>query len=198
MAQDGGSLPPFGLADPSIGRRHQVFPKLSEAQLARVAIRPGVSCIRFTAGQVLIKVGQENVPFLVIESGAVEVAAPQLDGSEKIIVRHEPLEFTGETNLLSGRRALVEIRAVDSGTAYSLPAEDLQLLVRTDPELSDLILRAFILRRVSLIANSIGDVVLLGSRWNADTLRLKGFLSRTGHPYRCELVAFCLMGKTFY
>jgi len=49
--------------------------------------------------------------------------------------------------------------------------------------LGEIFLRAFVLRRVYLIANNVGDAVLIGSSHSADTLRLRTFLSRNGHPH---------------
>ena len=60
---------------------------------------------------------------------------------------------------------------------------DAAVLVQTDPELSELVMRAFILRRVSLIARGLGDVVLVGSHHSRGTLALREFLIRNGHPY---------------
>jgi thioredoxin reductase (NADPH) len=56
-------------------------------------------------------------------------------------------------------------------------------LLQADSELSDVFLRAFILRRVELITRGIGSVVLIGSTYSLDTLRIKEFLTRNGHPY---------------
>jgi len=61
--------------------------------------------------------------------------------------------------------------------------EELMALVQTDSELSDILMRAFILRRASLIAHGMGDVVLVGSTHSSGTLRIKEFLTRNGHPY---------------
>ena len=96
---------------------------------------------------------------------------------------HGPGEFTGEVNMLSGRRSLVRGRAVGAGEAIELSRDELLSLVQTDAELSEIIMRAFILRRVELIANGLGDVVLVGSSHCAGTLRVREFLTRNGHPY---------------
>src|SRR5260370_23258517 len=61
--------------------------------------------------------------------------------------------------------------------------EALQALVETDSELSDIFLRAFILRRLELIAREVGDIVLIGSSHSLDTLRIKEFLTRNYQPY---------------
>ena len=85
--------------------------------------------------------------------------------------------------MLSGRPALVRARASEAGEVIELDREQLLALVQTDSELSEIIMRAFILRRVELIAHGLGDVVLVGSNHCSGTLRVKEFLTRNGHPY---------------
>jgi thioredoxin reductase (NADPH) len=85
--------------------------------------------------------------------------------------------------MLSGRRSLVRARATEPGEVIELDHENLMALVQTDAELSDIFMRAFILRRVELIAQGIGDVVVVGSTHCAGTLRVKEFLTRNGQPY---------------
>jgi thioredoxin reductase (NADPH) len=94
-----------------------------------------------------------------------------------------PGQFTGEINMLSGRRGFVRIRVSESGGVIQVDREQLLSLVQTDSELSEILLRAFILRRVEIIARGIGDVVLVGSSHSPGTLRIKEFLTRNGHPY---------------
>jgi thioredoxin reductase (NADPH) len=95
----------------------------------------------------------------------------------------QPGQFTGELTMLSGRRGIVRIRAGESGTVIEVEREHVLALVQTDGELSEILLRAFLLRRVELIAQGFGDVVLVGSRHSAGTLRIQEFLTRNGHPY---------------
>ena len=102
---------------------------------------------------------------------------------ETLVAVHGPGQFTGEVNMLSGRPALVRARASEPGEVIELDREHLLALVQTDSELSEIIMRAFILRRVELIAHGLGDVVLVGSNHCSGTLRVKEFLTRNGHPY---------------
>ena len=85
--------------------------------------------------------------------------------------------------MLSGRRTLARARASTSGEVIQLARDHLLALVQTDGELSEIFLRAFLLRRVELIAHGIGDVVLVGSSHSPGTLRVKEFLTRNGHPF---------------
>ena len=86
-------------------------------------------------------------------------------------------------NTLSGRRALFRLRAATAGEVIELDRQHLLALVQTDAELGEILMRAFILRRVELVAVGLGDVVLVGSTHSAGTLRIKEFLMRNGHPY---------------
>ena len=92
--------------------------------------------------------------------------------------------FTGEGGLLSGRRALVDLRVTESGEVIEMERDALLALIQTDSELSEILLRAFIFRRMELIVRGFGDVVLIGSNYCAGTLRIREFLTRNGHPYQ--------------
>ena len=158
----------------------RTFPTLTPAQIKRIAAHGHVRSIR--AGEVLVEAGARIVPFFVVTAGRIEVVRPS-GNSETLVVVHEAGHFTGEVNMLSGRPALVRSRASEPSEVIELDREQLLALVQTDSELSELIMRAFILRRVELIAHGLGDVVLLGSNHCSGTLRVKEFLTRNAHPY---------------
>ena len=156
------------------------FPVLTAAQIARVAAhgrrRP------MARGEVVLEAGSHALPFFVVLSGALEIVSQERDG-DRIIVTHHAGQFTGEVNMLSGRRALFTARGAEPGELIELDRDSLLGLVQTDADLSEVFMRAFILRRVKLITAGIGDVVLLGSDHSPATLRIKEFLTRNGHPY---------------
>ncbi|HEY3268352.1 MAG TPA: FAD-dependent oxidoreductase [Armatimonadota bacterium] len=161
-------------------RVDQMFPTLTGAQIARVAAHGRIRQIQ--RGEVLAEAGDQVVPFFVVTAGRVEVARI-CGASEELVAVHGPGQFTGEISMISGRRALVLSRASETGEVIELDREQLLALVQTDSELSEIFMRAFILRRVELIAHGIGDAVLLGSSHSRGTLRVKEFLTRNGHPY---------------
>jgi thioredoxin reductase (NADPH) len=161
-------------------RRAQMFPKLTETQLARVSRLGKRRPVK--AGEVLFSQGDEDVHFYVLLSGEMEIVFRRL-GQPDLRVTHGAGGFTGEVSLLTGRRALVTSQMASDGEVVDIPAAELRQLIVTDSELSELMMRAFILRRVGLINFHLGDAVLVGSRNNADTLRLMEFLTRNGHPY---------------
>jgi thioredoxin reductase (NADPH) len=157
-----------------------MFPTLTPAQIARIAAHGRVR--QFQRGEVLVEAGAQVVPFFVVVSGRIEAVRPS-GATEALVAVHGPGQFTGEVNMLSGRRALVRSRATEAGEVIELDREHLLALVQTDSELSELFMRAFILRRVELIAHGLGDVALVGSSHCSGTLRVKEFLTRNGHPY---------------
>ncbi len=158
----------------------QLFPTLTPEQIARIAVHGRVRPIQ--RGEVLVQVGDRVVPFFVVTGGQVEIIRPSGTG-EVLIAVLDPGQFTGETNLLSGRPGFVQMRANQAGQVVEVDRERLHSLIQTDSELSDILMRAFLLRRVELIAHGLGDVVLVGSIHCAGTLRVKEFLTRNGHPY---------------
>jgi thioredoxin reductase (NADPH) len=158
----------------------RVFPTLTPAQVERIAAHGRVRQIR--PGEVLVQPGDQIVPFFVVTSGGVEIIRPS-SANETLVALYGAGQFTGEVNMLSGRPALLQVRASESGEVIELDREHLLALVQTDSQLSEIIMRAFILRRVELIAHGLGDVVLLGSNHCSETLRVKEFLTRNGHPY---------------
>jgi thioredoxin reductase (NADPH) len=171
-----GATHPLKLSAPA----EHLFPTLTAAQVARILPHGRVRPIE--RGEVLLDVHGQNPPFFVVLSGRLEVvrgAGP----AEEIVVVHGPGQFTGEMSVLSGRRGLARIRASEKGEVIEVPRPKLMALVQTDSELSEILMRAFILRRVELIAHGSGDVVLLGSRHSRGTLRVKEFLTRNGHPH---------------
>jgi thioredoxin reductase (NADPH) len=162
-------------------RRAQMFPVLTVAQVARIAAFGSERL--FDPGQIVFEQGDLDVPFYVVLEGEIEIVHPH-GKLEEPITLHGPREFTGELSVLSDRRALVRGRARGKLRAIRIEHARLKSLIQTDPELSELLMRAFILRRVGLLSTGQGDVVVIGSRDSAATLRVQAFLVRNGHPYR--------------
>jgi thioredoxin reductase (NADPH) len=161
-------------------RADQIFPTLTSAQIERVFIHGRRRAVR--RGEVLVEQGDRAIPFFVVISGELEAVRPTC-ATETLITIVSAGQFTGEINTLSGRRALARIRVRQDGEVIQLARESVLALVQTDAELSEILMRAFILRRVELLTQGIGDATLVGSSHSADTLRIKEFLTRNGHPY---------------
>jgi len=167
-----GPLPIIG----SLPDDERVFPHLTPEQVARVATHGRTR--RVEKGEVLAGSGESNSHCFVVRSGLLHVVR-----DEQLVTTHAPGQFSGEVNMLTGRRGFATIRVEEPGEVIELDRDALLALVQTDGELSEIFMRAFILRRVELIARGFGDVILLGSGFCPNTLRVREFLSRNGHPY---------------
>jgi len=175
MTEPANPVPPT-LAQPA----DRLFPILTPEQIARVAAHGHVRHVQ--RGEVLMEAGDPHPRFFVVTAGHLEVV--QLSGgADMVVVIHRRGQFSGEATMLSGRRGLHRLRVGEAGQVIELDREQLLTLVQTDSELSEIFMRAFILRRVELIAHGFGDVVLVGTGHAPGTLRIKEFLTRNGHPY---------------
>jgi thioredoxin reductase (NADPH) len=150
------------------------FPVLTPAQIAR--IRPLGHLRNVHPGEILFKPDDARVPFFVLLSGAMEVVQPSLEG-ERPVAHHRPVQFTGEIMMITGQRCLVLGRVKEPGEFLQLDPEPFRKLVAEDAELSEILMRAFILRRLELIKHGYGDIILTGSaiqqrRWNYESFSL--------------------------
>ena len=168
------------LVPSALDARTQAFPILTPPQIARVK---GSAKLRPVApGEVLFAPGDTSVPFFVLLSGAMEIVQPDYSG-EYPIAKHIPGEFTGEMTMISGQRCLVLGRVTQAGEFLELTGDGLRSVIARDAELSEIFMRAFILRRLELIRQGRSSVILMGSRYSAKTLQLREFLTRNGFPY---------------
>ncbi len=168
------------LAPPPGSTPSEMFPVLTSAQQARV-LAHGQRCT-VEQGEIVVELNEHVTKFFVVTSGQLHILQVS-NNQEHVVAICNPGMFTGELNVLSGRRGLVRIRAGEKSELIEIGREALQALVETDSELSDIFLRAFILRRLELIAREVGDIVLIGSSHSLDTLRIKEFLTRNYQPY---------------
>ena len=148
----------------------QIFPTLTPAQIRRIVPYGHMRAVQ--QGEVIVEQGDKNVPFFVVVSGEAEIVRPSGD-VETLIIIHGPGEFTGEVNNLSGRPAVVRMRVIKQGELIELDRQNMLSLLQTDAEIGEVLMRAFILRRVELVTAGVGDIVLIGSTHSADTVRIR-------------------------
>jgi thioredoxin reductase (NADPH) len=163
-------------------RYEQMFPVLEPSEIGRLLrfgqMRP------FEAGEQIARTGEIGFGMFVIISG--EVIITQHDGpiGGEPIVTHGPGAFAGELAQLSGRPSLVDAQAKGPVEALILAPQKLRNVLVEEADLGERIMRALILRRVSLLKDGIGGPVIVGRAANADVLRLEGFLASNGHPHQ--------------
>ena len=164
----------------ALDARTQAFPVLTPAQIGR--IRSLAQTRQVQPGDILFEPGDKAIPFFVVLSGKMEIVQPTLEG-ERMVATHGPGEFTGEMAMISAQKSLVRGRITEAGEFLELTGEELRSVVARDAELSEILMRAFILRRLELIRRGWGNVVVMGSQHSAKTLEIREFLTRNGHPY---------------
>ena len=169
------------IADP-YEREAQIYPQLSEQQADRVAAYGTEELL--AAGTPVFERGQRSVDFFLVRDGAIEIFSTDVDGNPHVVTTHRVRQFTGEMDLFNDRQILVSGRTEGDSRVVRIRRADFRRLVAAEPDIGELIMRAFILRRVGLIVHGEGGVELVGPGHHADTLRLQRFLTRNGYPHR--------------
>ena len=165
---------------PYAGRTAQMFPRLTPLQIARLSTHARKIAIQ--KGQILAEPG-DHPPMYVVLSGSIEILQPTLSGETLIVVVHTPGSFSGDVGTLRAISSVVRMRVREAGEVLAIDDAHLRTIVQTDSELSELFMRAYILRRVALMTSQFSDVILLGSTHSAGTLRLQQFLTRNSYPF---------------
>lgn len=164
---------------PYASRSAQMFPRLTHEQITRLSAHGRK--LTTQQGQILAEPG-DRMPMYIVLSGSVEVIQPTLVG-ETLIVLHSQGSFSGDVGTLRGISSVVRMRVREAGEVLAIDNADLRAIVQTDSQLSELFMRAYILRRVAMMTAGSSDVVLLGSQRSAGTLRLQQFFTRNSYPY---------------
>ncbi len=163
-------------------RPEQTFPVLDEemaARLARFGTRESVA-----DGAYIFRRGERTVDFFLICSGEIAIIDHHDHGGESIVHSHRERQFTGELDLFNDRKILVSGRAVGPADVVRVPRADFRAMIAAEPDIGEIIMRAFILRRVALMQHQQGGVTLVGPARSADTVRINAFLTRNGYPHR--------------
>lgn len=165
-------------SDPYV-RERQTFPILSEDYIERIKAFGNEEDL--PKGTVLFEYGDRTVDFFVILQGNIEIYEHRMDG-EAIITVHGENQFTGEIDLFNDRQILVGGRMGEDGRVIRINRANFKRLITSEPDISEIVMRAFILRRVGLISHKQGSVTLLCEDQSADAMRIERFLKRNGYP----------------
>ena len=153
-------------------------PKLEHEQIA--ALEKFAQPRKFKAGETLLAVAENELKLFVIKNGELEV---RNGATDEVVVVLGPRQFTGELDLLAGRPSAVCVVARSDGDAWKVSAEALRKILREMPALSDLLLRAFLMRRELIEELGLAAVRVIGSRYSKDTHRIREFLARNKIPF---------------
>ena len=165
-------------------REAQIFPRLDAEQIGR-ARAFGIE-VALPEGASLFERGQHSVDFFIVLQGRIEIVDTQA-GVERVITVHAAGQFTGELDLFNDRMILVGGRmGAEGGQVIRFNRPAFRRLLAAEPDIGELIMRAFILRRVAFIEHGQAGVTLLTSREDGvgHSVRIQRFLSRNGYPFR--------------
>jgi thioredoxin reductase (NADPH) len=154
-------------------------PTLNREHIDRIRSVAQLRSVR--SGEVLYEPACPDVPLFVVLDGTVSISRTGED--EKILAVREAGQFTGEMSVISGSRSLLTARVTKGGAVLELTREKVLSLMAKDTELGDILMGAFVARRLLMIQLGEGNVVLLGTGSSARTLALREFLTRNGHPF---------------
>ena len=154
------------------------FPKLTEEQIRQLARYASASTKTFHAGEALFRAGDRDPKFFVIKSGELEIIDVTGDQPKTIRVQG-PGDFTGDVGHLTGMPKIVSAIARSDCEVYEMSEAELRKVLNQDPQLSDIILQAFIARR-QLMRESpeFTGLRVIGSRYSRDTFRIRDFLAK--------------------
>ncbi len=157
----------------------QTFPTFNDGQIDRIKSFGVVE--KLSQGTVVFERGEKTVDFFVVLSGNIEIYEHQRDGI-RVFTVHEAKQFTGEVDLFNDRKILVGGRMGGGGEVLRVNRANFRKMIIAEPDIGEIVMRAFILRRVGLISHEQGSVTLIGSRDSRETIRIERFLRRNGYP----------------
>ncbi|MCW5802111.1 MAG: FAD-dependent oxidoreductase [Deltaproteobacteria bacterium] len=164
-----------------IERPEATFPALTDEQVR--CIEPFGEQLVLPAGAMLYRRGDRDIAFFVILEGEAEAFGVDRYGNEQVYVVLDARNFTGELNLFSNARSLVSTRAVTPLRVLRVERKGLRRVINTEPELGEILLRAFVLRRGTFIRIGRAGISIIGDPRDSRTLELRQFLTRNGYPH---------------
>jgi thioredoxin reductase (NADPH) len=165
-------------------RHHQMFPVFDRAQIETAKRFASGPARNFAPGEVVFEVGERNAPAWLVLKGSIDVVRRDGLNRESPITSHGPGQFSGEVSQLAGAGVLASGRAGPQGcTALPFDAAHVRALMVGSADVGEILMRAFILRRVGLIEEGGVGSVLIGKPGTPELVRLEGFLGRNGYPY---------------
>ena len=165
-------------------RGHQMFPVLDAAQMGTAKRFASGPERNFAPGEIVYDVGERGAPAWLVLKGSIAVVRRDGLNRETALTDLVPGQFTGEVNQLAGAATLALARAGPGGcSAMPFDAAHVHALMIGSAEVGEIMMRAFILRRVGLIEEGGVGAVLVGTPGAPELVRLEGFLGRNAYPY---------------
>jgi thioredoxin reductase (NADPH) len=185
---------PVDPTDPYV-RTAQTFPILTEEQIQRARLLGQEESL--PKGTILFERGQRSVDFFIVLKGNIEIYEHRHDGLNVFTV-HREHQFTGELDLFNNRQILVGGRMGEDGRVLRFDRQQFRKLMVAEPDVGEIVTRAFILRRMGFISHQQGSVTLIATKESADTLRIERFLRRNGYPLEVVNYDIARQEKAFF
>jgi thioredoxin reductase (NADPH) len=163
-------------------RPELAFPQLTEEMVER--LRSYGREEAFPANWPLFARGERQVEMFVVLDGEIRISLPVADGETKVIAQHRRFEFSGELNLLNSQGSLVDAQTMTESRLLRIPRNQLQRLMRAEGDIANLITQATIWRRIGILGEAAGGVVVTGYTDDVEMTELQRFLIRNSYPHR--------------
>lgn len=169
-------------ADDPYARTAQIFPVLSPEMAERLSGYGVEEAI--ARGQVLFRRGDRRADFFLVLDGQVGITRTGEEGDDEILTIHRAGQFSGELDQINARALLVGARALTDGRVVRVANRDVPRMMAAEPDIGEIVMRAFILRRMGFLHHGEAGIVLIGRPDDPETLRIERFAVRNGYPLR--------------
>lgn len=163
-------------------RPELAFPQLTEEMVER--LRPYGREETFPANYPLFTHAERHVDMFVVLDGEISISLPAANGETRVVAHHRRFEFSGELNLLNSQGSLAAAQTVTDSRILRIPRRDLPRLMRAEGDIANLITQATVWRRIGLLGEAAGGIVLMGHAGDAEMTHLQRFLVRNSYPHR--------------
>jgi thioredoxin reductase (NADPH) len=168
-------------------RQDLAYPQLTDDMVERLRAFGDEEV--FPANVTLYSYGDRQIDMFVVLDGGIDISVPAAKGGSKTYARHRRFNFTGEFNLLTSQRAVVEARTTTESRLLRISRKQLQRVMRAEGDIANLIVQASIWRRVGLLKAATGGVVLKGPADDAAMTLLQRFFVRNNYPHQIVVVS---------
>jgi thioredoxin reductase (NADPH) len=155
------------------------FPRLSAAELA--VLKPLATAHDYADGDTVFRAGQADIDLFVVESGRIDILNPSDDN--RVIATHEPGQFSGDIDLLTGRPVIVTGVARGPSRVWRVPGSGLRALLNRVPSLGEKLIVAFTRRRELLSQAGVAGLRVVGPGRCRDTNNVREFLYKNFVPF---------------
>lgn len=158
------------------------FPKFTEDMLDRLRVYGREQC--FPPNAPLFVHGEREIDLFVVLEGAIETSLPATIGEPKVLRQYQRLEFSGELNLLNSQGSLIDARTVGTSRLIRIARSGFRQLMQDEGDIANLITQALVWRRLGIIGETVGGIIVRGYAGDAELTQIQRFLIRNSYPHQ--------------